>query len=158
MHGVVRRSLPLAWLVIIGLPVVHGAEGTRLIGTGPVQVGTAGAGVASPQNSSWLSLNPAGLVEVSNRVDVSTDIINGRVEVTPKGISAVANTANGTLDDSVIVLAPMAGNVGQIRGSVRRKSGPTAGAPPWPSLATTAVARTAARLQMDRLGFGSQLR
>lgn len=108
MHGLPRRTLPLvlAWSAIIGLPAVHGAEGTRLIGTGPVQVGTAGAGVASPQNSSWLSLNPAGLVEVSNRIDVSTDIINGRVEVTPEG--PVGNPSGEKLDDSVIVLAPAA--------------------------------------------------
>jgi long-chain fatty acid transport protein len=101
-----RHPLPLAlaWTAVLGLPTLDGAEGTRLIGTGPVQVGTAGAGVASPQNSSWLSLNPAGLVDVSNRVDGSLDIINGRVEVTPEG--AFGNTADGTLDDSVIVLAP----------------------------------------------------
>src|ERR1043165_8762292 len=103
-----QPPLVLAWAAILGLPAIHGAEGTRLIGTGPVQVGTAGAGVASPQNSSWLSLNPAGLVDVGNRVDVSTDIINGRVEVTPEGNPAVANTGDGTLDDSVIVLAPAA--------------------------------------------------
>lgn len=110
MHAFPRRSLPLvlAWSAIIGLPAVHGAEGTRLIGTGPVQTGTAGAGVASPQNSSWLSLNPAGLVDISTRIDTSVDVINGRVEVTPKGNPAVANTADGTLDDSVIVLAPAA--------------------------------------------------
>jgi long-chain fatty acid transport protein len=103
---------PIPLLLVCGgclaFPVVHAAEGTRLIGTGPVQVGTAGAGVASPQNSSWLSLNPAGLVDISGRVDVSTDIINGRVEVTPRGNPAVANTADGTLDDSVIVFAPAA--------------------------------------------------
>ncbi len=106
MHKFSGRTLPLvlAWSAIIGLPALHSAEGTRLIGTGPVQVGTAGAGVASPQNSSWLSLNPAGLVDISSRVDTSVDIINGRVEVTPAG--AAGNTADGTLDDSVIVFAP----------------------------------------------------
>ena len=108
MHGLHARTLPLvlAWSAIIGLPALHSAEGTRLIGTGPVQVGTAGAGVASPQNSSWLSLNPAGLVDISSRVDTSVDVINGRVEVAPAGNPAVANTADGTLDDSVIVFAP----------------------------------------------------
>jgi long-chain fatty acid transport protein len=105
---VLRRPLPLVIAWTAALPAAFAAEGTRLIGTGPVQVGTAGAGVASPQNSSWLSLNPAGLVAVGNRIDVSTDIINGRVEVTPEGNPAVANTADGTLDDSVIVLAPAA--------------------------------------------------
>lgn len=104
----VRPTLPLvlAWSAILGLPALSAAEGTRLIGTGPAQVGTAGAGVASPQNSTWLSLNPAGLVDVSGRVDVSTDIINGRVEVTPQG--ALGNPDGEKLDDSVVVLAPAA--------------------------------------------------
>lgn len=98
--------LLVSCVTLVGLLPAGAAEGTRLIGTGPVQVGTAGAGVASPQNSSWLSLNPAGLVDVSSRIDVSTDIINGRVEVTPQG--AAGNTSGGTLDDSVIVFAPAA--------------------------------------------------
>ena len=104
----VRHPLPLvlAWSTVLGLPWLGAAEGTRLIGTGPVQVGTAGAGVASPQNSSWLSLNPAGLVDVSTRIDTSLDVINGRVEVTPQG--PAGNTNDGTLDDSVIVFAPAA--------------------------------------------------
>ena len=108
MHKFSGRTLPLvlAWSAIIGLPALHSAEGTRLIGTGPVQVGTAGAGVASPQNSSWLSLNPAGLVDISNRIDTSVDIINGRVEVTPEGLAG--NPSGEKLDDSVIVLAPAA--------------------------------------------------
>ena len=99
-----HRSLTLTWSIILGILPAAAAEGTRLIGTGPVQVGTAGAGVASPQNSSWLSLNPASLVDVSGRVDVSADIINGRVEVAPQG--AFGNAANGTMDDSVVVFAP----------------------------------------------------
>jgi long-chain fatty acid transport protein len=99
-----HRSLTLTWSIILGILPAAAAEGTRLIGTGPVQVGTAGAGVASPQNSSWLSLNPASLVDVSGRVDVSSDIINGRVEVAPQG--ALGNASNGTMEDSVVVFAP----------------------------------------------------
>ena len=102
--GFMHRSLTLTWSIILGILPAAAAEGTRLIGTGPVQVGTAGAGVASPQNSSWLSLNPASLVDVSRRVDVSSDIINGRVEVTPQG--ALGNSSNGTMEDSVVVFAP----------------------------------------------------
>ena len=102
--GFMHRSLTLTWSIILGILPAAAAEGTRLIGTGPVQVGTAGAGVASPQNSSWLSLNPASLVDVSRRVDVSSDIINGRVEVTPQGV--IGNSSNGTMEDSVVVFAP----------------------------------------------------
>ena len=102
--GSMHRSLTLTWSIILGILPATAAEGTRLIGTGPVQVGTAGAGVASPQNSSWLSLNPASLVAVSGRVDVSADTINGRVEVAPQG--ALGNASNGTMEDSVVVFAP----------------------------------------------------
>jgi long-chain fatty acid transport protein len=103
-----RKSLALTLIcpALLGMSPLSAAEGTRLIGTGPVQVGTAGAGVASPQNSSWLSLNPAGLVAVSGRADVSSDIINGRVEYSPRG--ALANEAAGDMDDSVVVFAPAA--------------------------------------------------
>ncbi len=109
----IRRPLPLvlSLSVVVGLSCAYTAEGTRLIGTGPVQVGTAGAGVASPQNSSWLSLNPAGLVDISSRVDTSVDIINGRVAVTPQNsnpLFPISNTSDGTLKDSVIVFAPAA--------------------------------------------------
>jgi long-chain fatty acid transport protein len=82
------------------------AEGTRLIGTGPVQTSTAGAGVAAPQNSSWLSLNPAGLITLSDKVDVSTDVIQGRASLTPNGF--LGNAAAGRIDDDVIVYAPAA--------------------------------------------------
>ncbi len=41
----------LALSVIAALPIT-GAEGTRTVGFGPAQTATAGAGIASPQDSS----------------------------------------------------------------------------------------------------------
>jgi long-chain fatty acid transport protein len=49
----------------------HATEGINLIGVGPVQQGTAGAGVASAKDSTWLILNPAGLTDVDMSVDAS---------------------------------------------------------------------------------------
>ena len=88
------------------------AEGTRLIGTGPIQVSTAGAGVAAPQNSSWLSLNPAGMVMLSDSVDVSTDVIQGRASLTPNGL--LGNNTAGRIEDDVVVYAPAATVVNKI--------------------------------------------
>ena len=88
------------------------AEGTRLIGTGPIQVSTAGAGVAAPQNSSWLSLNPAGMVMLSDSVDVSTDVIQGRASLTPNGL--LGNNTAGRIEDEVVVYAPAATVVNKI--------------------------------------------
>ena len=49
-------------------------EGINLIGIGPIQQGTAGAGVASAKDSTWLILNPAGLTDVPRSVDASFQI------------------------------------------------------------------------------------
>ncbi len=53
---------------------IHATEGINLIGIGPVQQGTAGAGVASAKDSTWLILNPAGLTDVEMSVDASFQI------------------------------------------------------------------------------------
>jgi long-chain fatty acid transport protein len=82
------------------------AEGTRLIGNGPAQDGTAGAGVATPYNASWISLNPAGLIAMDNNVAVSSDIISANATLTPNGF--FAHTGAGELNDDVIVFAPSA--------------------------------------------------
>ena len=53
---------------------VHATDGINLIGLGPVQKGTAGAGVASAKDSTWLLLNPAGLTQVRRGVDASIEV------------------------------------------------------------------------------------
>ncbi|MCK4564302.1 MAG: hypothetical protein KAU94_06490, partial [Verrucomicrobia bacterium] len=53
---------------------IHATEGINLIGIGPIQQGTAGAGVASAKDSTWLILNPAGLTDVDRSVDASFQI------------------------------------------------------------------------------------
>jgi len=50
---------------------IHATDGINLIGIGPIQQGTAGAGVASAKDSTWLILNPAGLTDVEMSVDAS---------------------------------------------------------------------------------------
>lgn len=53
---------------------VYATEGINLIGIGPVQQGTAGAGVASAKDSTWTILNPAGLTYVESGLDVSVQL------------------------------------------------------------------------------------
>lgn len=60
-----------AALLVIAAAKVQATEGVNLIGIGPVQQGTAGAGVASAKDSTWLILNPAGLTDVGRQVDAS---------------------------------------------------------------------------------------
>ena len=53
---------------------IFATEGINLIGIGAVQQGTAGAGVASAKDSTWLILNPAGLTDVEMGVDASFQV------------------------------------------------------------------------------------
>lgn len=69
MKKIVRTILAIALLTAAGGS--QATEGVNLIGVGPVQQGTAGAGVASAKNSTWLILNPAGLTQIGKTVDAS---------------------------------------------------------------------------------------
>lgn len=92
--------------VLTGLATASGAEGTRLIGIGAAQVGTAGAGVASPQDSTWLQLNPAALVDVKGQANIGSDLIFATASLTPQG--PLGNSAAGEFEDRVFVAAPQA--------------------------------------------------
>ncbi|RKX43217.1 MAG: hypothetical protein DRP64_08555 [Verrucomicrobia bacterium] len=70
---VVRLAATVVALAAVATQV-HATEGINLIGIGPVQQGTAGAGVASAKDSTWLILNPAGLTDVDMSVDASFQV------------------------------------------------------------------------------------
>ncbi len=66
----IRLAVTAAALAAVTMQI-HATEGVNLIGIGPVQQGTAGAGVASAKDSTWLILNPAGLTDVDMGIDAS---------------------------------------------------------------------------------------
>lgn len=68
-----KKWITLAAL-LVAAATVEATEGINLIGVGPVQQGTAGAGVASAKDSTWLILNPAGLTDVKRGVEASFQI------------------------------------------------------------------------------------
>lgn len=61
----------LAVTVVLSGPSLWATEGINLIGIGPVQQGTAGAGVAAPRSPSWVVANPAGIVVTETGMDLS---------------------------------------------------------------------------------------
>jgi long-chain fatty acid transport protein len=67
-------------------------EGSMLSGIGAPQKGTAGAGVASPEDSTWTLLNPAAIVDLERRVDLGADLLMPERSVEVDGPSAVVNT------------------------------------------------------------------
>jgi long-chain fatty acid transport protein len=87
---------------------VHATEGINLIGIGPVQQGTAGAGVASAKDSTWLILNPAGLTDVEMGVDASLQYF--------APVRTVAIGTGKQEDDSAFVIPSLSGSFGCCHG------------------------------------------
>ena len=75
-------------------------DGVNLIGIGPRQQGTAGAGVAAAQDSTWVVLNPAGLTDVDSGAEASFQVF-----APSRTIESTANpTAGKQKDDSVFYI------------------------------------------------------
>lgn len=90
---------------------VEATDGINLIGIGPVQQGTAGAGVASAKDSTWLLLNPAGLTDVGRQVDASMQYF-----APSRKIYSSANPGAGTQrDDSGFVIPALSASLGCCR-------------------------------------------
>lgn len=79
-------------------------DGINLVGIGPVQQGTGGAGVASGKNATWTSLNPAGLTGVSPQLDLSLQVFAPDRTLD----SAVSGGAGKQRDDSAFYIPAVA--------------------------------------------------
>ncbi len=91
---------------------IHATEGINLIGIGPVQQGTAGAGVASAKDSTWLILNPAGLTDVEMGVDASFQVF-----APVRTMDSSTNPGAGEQkDDSAFVIPSISGSFGCCQG------------------------------------------
>ncbi len=83
-------------------------EGINLIGIGPVQQGTAGAGVASPKDSTWVTLNPAGITDLKPGLDASIQYFQP-----DRSINSTANPGAGKeSDDSAFYIPSISATFG----------------------------------------------
>ncbi|NQZ58863.1 MAG: outer membrane protein transport protein, partial [Lentisphaeraceae bacterium] len=85
----------LLFLLVLSLEATNGSA---FLGIGPKQSAVAGAGVAKPEDSTWLALNPAGLVELESRVDSSLEFVVTQRKADMQGILAgdLSETENTT--------------------------------------------------------------
>jgi long-chain fatty acid transport protein len=83
-------------------------DGINLIGLGPVQKGTAGAGVASGHDSTWLIVNPAALVDVDARIDASVEVFAPNRSIN----STVSGGAGQQNDDSMFIIPSISASFG----------------------------------------------
>jgi long-chain fatty acid transport protein len=87
---------------------VSATEGINLIGIGPVQQGTAGAGVASAKDSTWLILNPAGLTDIDRGVDASFQAFAPNRSIN----STASGGAGEQSDNSAFAIPAVSGSFG----------------------------------------------
>jgi long-chain fatty acid transport protein len=107
-----KKWITLAAL-LVAAATVEATEGINLIGIGPVQQGTAGAGVASAKDSTWLILNPAGLTDVGRQVDASIQYFAPVRTID----STTSGGAGEQTDDSAFVIPSISASFGCCRGS-----------------------------------------
>ncbi len=108
-----NKKLIFAAVLLLAAPTVKATEGINLIGIGPVQQGTAGAGVASAKDSSWLILNPAGLTDVGRQVDTSFQYF-APVRTINSTMSGGAGTQE---DDSAFFIPSVSASFGCCKGN-----------------------------------------
>lgn len=107
-----KRLITTAVAVAAMSTQIFATEGINLIGIGPVQQGTAGAGVASAKDSTWLILNPAGLTDIQPGVDASLQIFAPVRTVD----STLSGGAGEQEDDSMFVIPSISTSFGCCHG------------------------------------------
>lgn len=83
----------------------YATDGTSLIGIGALQKGTAGAGVASPQDMTWVLLNPASIIDLGCRLDVNLEVFAPYRTIKPRGLFG-SNTEE-SYDDNIFYIPSM---------------------------------------------------
>lgn len=106
------RLVTAAVALMMAAVQAFATEGINLIGIGPVQQGTAGAGVAAAKDSTWLILNPAGLADVAPGMDTSFQVF-APVRTIDSTLSAGAGEQK---DDSMFVIPAISGSFGCCHG------------------------------------------
>lgn len=100
----------LVWGALLALRV-DAADGNELYGIGAISKGLGGAGVASPRDATWALLNPAALVDLERRADLSLELLYNRVGAEPRGAAIAANPWAGRLRTENLVPIPEFGVV-----------------------------------------------
>ena len=98
----------MAGLVFLS-PLACATESIFLLGNSAVRRSLAGAGVASPHNTEWMALNPAGLVALERRIDIDLATLHTDILFEPRG--PVGNRFDGSSADRQFFFVPSAGMV-----------------------------------------------
>ncbi len=83
-------------------------DGHQMIGLGPIQKGNGGAGVARAKDANWVVMNPATLVDLDKRFDMSIEIFAPVRTMDPNGplILPIANHFASEMEDDSMFYIP----------------------------------------------------
>lgn len=98
-------------LVSVAVDLARATDGNELIGVGAIQKGTAGAGVAAPQDSTWALLNPASIIALEKRLDVSLEYLDLFRAATPDGFPLLVNNTAFHVTDHSAIFVPSIGMI-----------------------------------------------
>ena len=103
-----RLTISFLMVVLCPLmtPVASATDGNMVIGTGAVQSGMAGAGIASPKDATWIFLNPASMVLLDKRLDTWLQVFDVKIEGNPEGLPIFINSAAPNMKDRQIIPNP----------------------------------------------------
>jgi len=93
----------IAAAILVAAPAAIATDGTQLIGIGALQKGTGGAGVASPQDMTWVLLNPASIIDLGCRLDVNLELFAPYRTNEPGGLFG-ADRFGDMADDGVFLI------------------------------------------------------
>ena len=105
--GLCLSTLFLALLSLSS--AVYATDGLFLPGLSPIQWGRAGAGVASPRDSSWMCLNPGSITALNRRWDAGLTVLRSDVTLQPRGL--LGNRRAGEMTDNEFFFIPSFGMV-----------------------------------------------
>ena len=109
-----RIASSVVFLCIMCLALtVRATDGHQLAGLGAIQLGTGGAGVASAKDSTWLLLNPAGIVDLERRFDFSFELFAPTRSIDPDGplFLPLSNRWASEMTDNSVFYIPAMGAV-----------------------------------------------
>jgi long-chain fatty acid transport protein len=114
LHQPSYRSFPLVayalagmWLVVAPAPAMA-TEGYLVNGVGARNKALAGAGVASSKDATAASLNPAGLVNVENQVNVSVSALKLNGGFSTTGSGGIDPDGHHDSDNGILVIPNLA--------------------------------------------------
>jgi long-chain fatty acid transport protein len=84
-----------------------GNEVIFLLGNDALQLSRAASGVASPRSASWVTLNPASIVDLEKRADLNLCALHPRVTLRPRGLGG--NFLDGDLHSGGLAAIPTGG-------------------------------------------------